>query len=171
MAETKPSGLPIVDGAAAMVTQEVAHIDQKGCLNLLLRWTGRLAWFPSPLTEEFEALIIFLEPGRLSVRNLRDHGPVIQERYSQLISEADSETLELLRLIQDRYGRLRIPISRRPSLGDPALSHLGIERGQKSVIYVAVFPNSIELLSPSYRNAKLIEFQERLGDLPFIAPR
>lgn len=167
MAETKPSGLPIVEGTRAIVWQEVAHVDQKGCLNLLQRWTSRLAWFPSPHTEDFDALMVFLEPGRISIRDLRSDGARIQERYSVLAEDPDTEALELLRLIQDRYGRLRIPRSKRPSLGDPALAHLGIARGQKSLIYAAIFPNTIELISPIYRNKKIIEFEPQLDDLPF----
>jgi hypothetical protein len=168
MAETKPSGLPIVDGLSTSVTQEVAHIDKKGCLNLLPRWTSRFAWFPSALTEDFETLMIFLDPGRVSIRDLSVNGPLIQERYNELATETDAETLEALRLIQDRYGRLRIPTSRRPSLGDPVLTHLGIERGQRSTIYVAIFPNFIDLLSPAYRNARLTIVNEQIDDLPFI---
>jgi hypothetical protein len=168
VAETKPSGASIVEGAAAVVSQEVAHVDKKGCLNLLQRWTGRLQWFPSLHTEDFDALMIFLELGRISIRDFRTDGPLIQERYNQLSANPDAEALELLRLLQDRYGRLRIPGSRRPSLGDPALAHLGIQRGQKSPIYVAIFPRSIELISPAYRNAKLIEYAAELDELPFV---
>jgi hypothetical protein len=168
MAETKPSGRPIVDGPAAVVSQEVAHIDKKGCLNLLHRWTSRLAWFPSPLADDFEALMIFLAPGRISIRDLRVEGDRIQQRYNELVADPDIETLEVLRLIQDRYGRLHIPQSRRPSLGDPALTHLRVARGQRSTIYVALFPNSIDLLSAAYRDAKLVAFEEQLDDLPFI---
>ncbi len=168
MAETKPSGIAIVGGPTAIVTQEVAHVNKKGCLNLLPRWTNRLAWFPSPVQDEFEALMVFLEPGRISIRDLQIEGPRIQDRYNQLAREADAETLELLRLIQDRYGRLHIPKSRRPSLGDQALAHLGIERGQRSTIYAAIFPDSIDLLSAAYRNAKLIVFDEQLDGLPFL---
>jgi hypothetical protein len=168
MAETKPSGVPIVEAPAAIVWQEVAHIDRKGCLNLLRRWTNRLAWFPSPPPADFEALMIFIAAGRISIRDLRLHGPGIQARYEELAAEGDDEALEVLRRIQDRYGRLRIPKSRRPSLGDPALAHLGIERGQRSTIYVAIFPNSIDLLSPAYRNEKLISFEPQIEDLPFI---
>lgn len=110
--------------------------------------------------------MIFLSPGRISIRDLRTDGPRIQARYEQLAAETDDETLELLRRIQDRYGRLRIPRSRRPSLGDPALAHLGLERGQKSMTYVAIFSNSIDVLSPAYRNAKLVTFERQLEDLP-----
>jgi hypothetical protein len=168
MAETKRSGLPIVAGPSTSVTQEVAHVDKKGCLNLLPRWTSHFQWFPSALTEDFETLMILLDPGRVSIRDLSVNGPLIQQRFNELATETDAETLEALRLIQDRYGRLRIPISRRPSLGDPVLAHLGIERGHKSTIYVAIFPNSIDLLSPAYRNARLTIIKEEIDDLPFM---
>jgi hypothetical protein len=167
MAETKPSGVPMIDAPGAIVSQEVAHIDKKGCLNLLQRWTKRLAWFPSH-PEDFEVLLIFLSPGRLSIRDFANDGARIQQRYNELSAETDAETLEVLRLMQDRYGRLRVPKSRRASLGDPALAHLELERGQRSTIYVAIFPNYIDLLSLRYRNEKLIAYQEQIDDLPFV---
>jgi hypothetical protein len=167
MAETKPSGIPIVEGPNAIVTQEVSHIDKKGCLNLLPRWTEKLEWFPSPVTEVFDALMVFLEPGYLSIRNLRADEIRIREKYEAIARDDDTEALEFLRRIQDRYGRLRIPASRRPSLGDTALTHLRVKRGEKTTIYVAIFPHSIEILSVECRDQRLLAITDELNDLPF----
>jgi hypothetical protein len=165
MAETKPSGRSIVEGDAAIVTQEVAHVDAKGVLNILPRWTTRLSWLTQS-DDGTDALMLFLEPGRISIRDIGSAGR-ITERYGELVSNPTPETLDLLRLIQDRYGRLYIPKSKRVSVGEPALLHLGIQRGVKTPIYVAIFPTSLELLSVAYRNAQLLEFRADLEDLPF----
>jgi hypothetical protein len=168
MSETRPSGRLVVGGPAAIVTQEVAHIDKKGCLNLLPRWTAKLSWL-APLDNSTEALLIFLRPGRISIRDLATYGPRIRERYNEIAADVQQQaSLDLLRLLQDRYGQLYIPKSRRVSLGDPALLHLQVERGVVTAIYVAVFPSSIDLLSVAYRNEQLMEIQSELEDLPFI---
>jgi|SRR5271166_262939 len=167
MSGTRPSGRPVVEGPAAIVTQEVAHIDKKGCLNLLPRWTAKLSWL-APLDNSTEALLIFLRPGRISIRDLATYAPRIRERYNEIAADVQQASLDLLRLLQDRYGQLYIPKSRRVSLGDPALLHLQVERGVITPIYVAVFPGSIDLLSVAYRNEQLMEIQSELEDLPFI---
>jgi hypothetical protein len=84
---------------------------------------------------------------------------------AQLGTDAD---LEVLRFIQDRYGKLSIPKERRPHLGDAALQHLGLPttRDVASNVYVAIYPDRIDLLSPYYRNAKNVAGHSALDDLP-----
>lgn len=115
-----------------------------------------------------EALLVFVEPGLISVRNWQIDGPRIQQRYAEISNSTDADALQALRLIQDRYHRLLIPARDRPSLGDSALAHLGLplQRGQKSAVYVCVFSDHIELMSPAYRNSKLIEGHPLVEDLP-----
>jgi hypothetical protein len=166
MADTKPSGKAVVEGDKAIVVQEVAHVDKKGVLNLLPRWTSRLTWLSDP-QDSVDALLVFLQPGRISIRDPKSAVQHIRDRYAELSSSPSSDDLELLRLIQDRYGLLHVPKSKRVSLGDPALLHLGISRGLRAPLYVAIYPDSIELISVENRAKDLLDFHSELSDLPY----
>jgi hypothetical protein len=167
MSETRPSGTPVVPDAPNAVIQEVAVIDERGRLHLLPRWTKQTDWIPTPATAPVDAILIFVEPGLVSLRNWETVGTQIVERYQAICSEHELST-EVLRLIHDRYRKLAIPVDRRPHLGDATLVHLGlpITREAKSVVYVFVAENRIDILSPAYRNAKLVAGDARLDDLP-----
>jgi len=112
--------------------------------------------------------MVLVEPGRLSLRQWATSGPQIVARYEQLSSSSDDDDLEVLRLIQDRYRRLPIPKDRRPYLGDEALQHLGLPttRGVKSPVYVAVYPDRIDVLGSTYREERLVSGDPSLDDLP-----
>ena len=168
MAERRPSGLPVVTGVSAPVEQEVAEIDGRGRLHLLPRWAKRVEWLPLPAADDVMALMVFLEPRRLSLLRWDVDGPRILARYEEIAKNPDDADLEVLRLIQDRYNRLLIRRDRRPYLGDTALQHLGlpISRGSKSIVHVAIFPNRIDVLAPAYRDTKLVAGDPRLDDLP-----
>jgi hypothetical protein len=164
---SRPSGLPIVDDATAAVTVTVAHIEMRGRLNILPRWRQRVEWLRSG-SGNILALMILAEPGLISIRQWEPDGPRIQQRFAELAASADADAPEALLLLQSRYQRLVIPAKDRPSLGDAALAHLGlqVERGTKSVIYVCVFADKIELMSSLYRNSKLTEGHPLVEDLP-----
>lgn len=165
MADTRPSGTPIIVGEPSSVVQEVAHIDERGRFHLLPRWTRRLNWFVNE--QEFIALLVFAEPGRIQLFPWEPLGPQIVARYEELSNDPDGADADALRLIQDRYGRVSTT-NRRFYIGDAALLHLGLplKRGTKKAIYVAILPTTIELLSPNYRDAKLAEGHPQLHDLP-----
>jgi hypothetical protein len=164
----RPSGIPVVDDAAATVTVTVAEIEKRGRLNILPRWRRRVAWIDASGASDIQALMIFSEPGLICIRSWEPTGPAIEQRFAELSESPDSEALEALRLIQHRYQRLIIPARERPSLGDAALAHLGlpIHREQKSLVYVTVLEDRIEVMSSAYREAKLTEGHPLLDDLP-----
>jgi hypothetical protein len=139
----------------ALVVEEVATIDRRGRFHILTRWTKRLTWFPSK-SQEVEALMVFKEPGLVSISDWYPDGERIEARYKELSGDPDSG--DALRLIQDRYQKLVITYERRPSLGDATLLHLGyaVHARAEHSIYVAVYPDRIELLSPAYRDEKLM---------------
>jgi len=168
MAHTRPSGLPVVEDEKAIVTEEVSHVDGRGRLNFLPRWRGRVSWLSSRPTGAIESLMVFEEPGLISIRDWASDGLAIQKRYEELANSTEDDALEVLRLIQSRYCRLIILEKERTSIGDAALAHLGIsfERGNKSIVYVSTFPDLIVLLSPALRNARLLAGDPRMDDLP-----
>jgi hypothetical protein len=136
-------------------------------VNILPRWRQKIEWMRSEAGDVL-ALMVLAEPGLISLRDWKSNGPRIEQRYAELAASSDAEASEALLLIQSRYRRLLIPAKDRPSLGDAALAHLGlpIDRGAKSVIYVGVLSDKIELMSPIYRDAKLIEGHPLIEDLP-----
>jgi hypothetical protein len=164
----RPSGLPIVDDETATVTVTATQIEARGRLNILPRWRRRIAWLGTSKDSDVEALMIFVEPGLVSIRDWKAHSPSILQRYAELSASADTDSIDALRLIQDRYQRLVIPAKDRPSLGDGALAHLGlsIERGKKSIVYVCTFSDRIDVMASDYRNAKLIQSNPLIDDLP-----
>jgi hypothetical protein len=164
----RPSGLAIIEDASAAVTVGVAHVEARGRFNILPRWRRRVAWLKSLGDTDVESLMIFAEPGFISIRAWEPDGPRIQQRFAELSISPDADAHQALRLIQDRYQRLMIPARDRPSLGAGAIAHLGlrVERGQKSVVYVCVYSDRIDVMSPAYRDSKLIEGHELIEDLP-----
>lgn len=163
----RPSGLHIIEDASATLTVSVAHVEMRGRLNILPRWRQRVGWLTS-VTADVHALMVLAVPGLISIRNWEPDGPQIQQRYAEIAASTDVDAAEVLRLIHDRYQRLLIPAKDRASLGDAALAHLGlqVERGTKSIIYVCVSFDKIELMSPAYRNSKLTEGHPLIEDLP-----
>jgi hypothetical protein len=165
---SRPSGLPIVADEVAAVTVSVAQVEKRGRLNILPRWRSRITWLNAVSDADVEALMTFSEPGLITISDWKREGPRIQQRFEELSTSKDADALQALRLIQDRFQRLKIPARDRSSLGDAALAHLGlgVERGRKSIIYVCVFPDRIELMSEEYRNSKLLEGHPLIDDLP-----
>jgi hypothetical protein len=165
---SRPSGVPIVENELAAVTVDVAHIETRGRLNFLPRWRKKVDWLSTATETDTQSLMIFAEPGLISIRAWEPDGPRIQARFAELSTSGDTEAQQALRLIQNRYERLVIPARERASLGHSAVVHLGfgLERALKSVVYVCVYSDRIEVLSPAYRDTKLLEGHELIEDLP-----
>jgi hypothetical protein len=160
MAETAPSGRPLVPPAEAPVFQEVAQVDAYRRLNFLPRWTSRYDWLKHLKTKPVEVLLIMREPGIVRLLPWLPEGERLQRLYEEVAAQEEAEDqLESLRLIQDGYGRLLIDAEHRPYLGDAALAHLGLplERGIRSSVYVVLYPRWISIMSQELRNAKTIQ--------------
>lgn len=163
----RPSGIPVISDKDSAVSVSVAHIEARGRLNILPRWRSKVLWL-RPAGDYIEALMIFSEPGLISLRDWNFHSPLILQRIEQLSSSADEDSLEALRLIHDRYQKLIIPPRDRPTLGDEAAAHLGLNLGSgaKSLIYVCAMSDRIDIMSVQHRNAKLIQGHPLIEDLP-----
>jgi hypothetical protein len=162
----RPSGQPIIDDNDAVVIVGVSAVEARGRIYIPPRWRQRVEWLNQ--ARDIDALMVFGEPGLVTIRSWLPDGPRILDRYRELAAAPNEDSLRSLRLIQARYGRLRIPAHERPSLGDAALAHLdlSIERGKRTTVYVAVYSNMIEVLSPAYRNAMLLDGDPELDNLP-----
>lgn len=159
MSETHPSGHPLVSAEQGRVFEEVAEVDSYRRINLLPRWTSRFDWLKSIKTKPVDVLMVFSEPGLLKLMDWEPDGPRLVQLYEEISRDAETdESLEVERLIRDKYEHLIVNSEHRPYLGDPALSHLGlpIQRGVKSMVYVAIYPRYIAIMSQEYRNQKLV---------------
>lgn len=83
----------------------MTQVDRRGRINLLPRWTKGIEWL-STEPVEIAALMVFEEPGQISIRSWEEEGKRVRERYLELASQEDETSLEALRLIQDRYQKL-----------------------------------------------------------------
>lgn len=168
MAETRPSGRPLVPDAEALVSQEIAEVDGRGRIHILPRWTKRTIWPPFSPSADFEVLLVLKEPGRLRMIPWEPVGPQILARFRALEEMEDGPDLEALRLLQDRYVRMAIPRERRPYLGSAALQHLGLptRRGSPTNVYVVVMRERIDIIGPAYRDRRQQEGHPALDDLP-----
>jgi hypothetical protein len=165
MANTRPSGVPIVEAASLIVAQEVGVIDRRGRFTLRPRWFEKITWWVgSPL----DVLMVLDEPGVVRLRDWQTDGVNVVARYEELVDRRDDEALSALRLLADRYQRLHFSIENRAHLGEAALVHLGLplDREANAVVHVAIYPDHIAVLSPSYRNAALLRGSPLLDDLP-----
>jgi hypothetical protein len=165
MANTRPSGVPIVEAASLIIAHEVGVIDRRGRFPLRPRWIERIAWWSdSPL----DVLMVLDEPGVVRLMDWQTDGLRVVARYEQLRSRRDDEALVALRLLADRYQKLRFDAENRGHISEPALAHLGLplDREANATVYVAIYPDHIAVLSPSYRNAALLRGSPLLDDLP-----
>ncbi len=112
--------------------------------------------------------MVFDEPGLITLRDWKTDGLRVVSRYEELKQRTDREALEALRLLADRYQRLRFDREKCAHLGDAALAHFGfsVERGAERTVYLAIFPERLVLLSPAYRDARLTLGSPLLDDLP-----
>jgi hypothetical protein len=164
----RPSGLPIVADEQAKVIVAVAYVEERGRLNILPRWRRKVEWLRSAGTKSVEALMIFSEPGLISLRSWDSSAPAVVQKIEELSKSSDEDSLEAIRLIQDRYQKLIIPAKDRPTLGDEALAHLGVDlvTTNKFLIYVCTSGDRIDLMSSQHRNNKRIGGHQLIDDLP-----
>jgi hypothetical protein len=87
----RPSGLPIIEDASAAVTVSVTHIEMRGRLNILPRWRKKVQWLLSAEGTDVLALMVFAEPGLISIRAWEPDGPRIQERFAEIASLHDAD--------------------------------------------------------------------------------
>lgn len=148
------------------IEQAVATIDDRGRLQLPQRIVGGIGWVSKE--QETDALAILNEPGSIILRAWVPFGESVVERRRRFIETAASDPSELepLRAIEDRYKRLRIPKSHRPTLQAEMLLHLGIPLLAPAAVYVWRVADALELTSVQYRLAGLSDEWEELSDLP-----
>lgn len=114
------------------------------------------------------ALAVLDEPERVKLLPWNSSVERVLQRRRVLIgkAEGDPEVLESLRLIEDRYKRIRIPVTGRPNLPPEVVLHLGLKPSLTGWVYLWRVRDALELNSINYRFEHLDTESEALIDLP-----
>jgi hypothetical protein len=87
MALTRPSSYPVVTGASAVVSEEIAEIDDRGRLRFHPRWTNRVPWWKTNQDEGFAVLMVLQEPGLIALLDWTNDGQRVAARYTELAGQ------------------------------------------------------------------------------------
>lgn len=164
----KIPGKPLDPNNIGPIRMDMAEIDSRGRIIIPRHIGENIEWFVSG-DSQVEALIVLNEPGMLTFYNWDAEGQKILDKRLDLIKEVDADpnALEALRLLEDRYKRISIPKDLRPTLGLMIIQHLGLSRGTGNVVYVtSIHQGRLIVMSPEFRNKKLLRSSDLLYDLP-----
>lgn len=150
-----------------VVAQDVSDIDSRGRVRIPTRLVSAVSWCRNP-TSASVALAVYDEPGRIMLLSWEEESAPVLARRRELIEKAkDSHTaLDGLRVLEDRYKRLIVPKDFRPTLGAEALMHLDLPIGAESRVYILRVLETLEILSPRYRNKQRNANPDILAGLP-----
>jgi hypothetical protein len=159
----RPAGLSLDDDESSPVAQESGVIDSRGRIRIPAWIASDLSWLPAKSGPETHALAVFKDPGVIKLLNWDHHSSSVLSRRQYLVEEGD---LLALRDLEDCYRKILIPEERRPTLGEGALTHLGLPIGKSSAIYIFRIKDVIELESPTSRDRRLLESSSTFHGLP-----
>ena len=163
MAGGRPSGLELTDDPSPEVSQESGVIDSRGRIRIPAWIAADLSWLQAKSGGETFALAVLREPGVLKLFDWAQYSPPVLLKRQKLIQQED---LMALRDLEDCYRRISISEERRPTLGEGALTHLGLPIGQSSAIYIFRIKDVIEIESPTFRDRRLAESGSIFSGLP-----
>jgi hypothetical protein len=163
MPRGRPPYEPFDPDERSPVRQAVATVDDRGRFKLPIRISEGVEWLNGR-----ETLAILRTPGVIRLRQWEIEGEAVLRRRRELIEEAKSDPalLEIVRALEDRYKRFRIPPSGRPTLTDEMLLHLSLKPSVPASIYVWCISDTIELASTDHRIVTLATRWEELDGLP-----
>lgn len=166
MPRGRPPAVMLDPGNAGPIARSVANVDIRGRVHLPGQIVAPLNWIPPG--EPAEALAILDEPGRITLHSWNEYGDAVIERRRELIRDAEQDTslLEPLQVLEGRYKRLHIPLSRRPTLTAEMVLHLGISLVSLTPLYVWRIADRIELASKAHHNQTLSVKWDQLDNLP-----
>ena len=151
------------------IRQELGEIDKRGRLHLPTQLIQSISWLKGA-SHSVDALAILEEPGRIKISDWNTASLPVLERRKELINDLnrrqDDDVIEALRLIEDRYKKIRIPSDLRPTINNYLMLHLELSPENESKIYIVSVSDNLIVMSSDYRNAKLLNFSTFLPDLP-----
>ncbi len=167
MANGRPPGIALDTELPGPVAQQVVEIDRRGRLRLPNALVRSIPWLGSD-AKSVDALVVLDEPGRLGFLSWEQQAPAVLDRRRELIEQThhDDSVAEALRLLEDRYKRVAIPQDLRPTLTAEILLHLELSVGAPARVYLVRLFDRLDVLSPQYRNERLVVGSDALAGLP-----
>lgn len=151
--------MTLIPNLKSPVFQSVIEIDSRSRIRIPNQIAAQLKWLKND--QVCYGLIVLDEPGRLTIHSWEVESPPVLKKQKQLVEEsaASYEAVELLLQLEDRYIHQKIS-QLRPTLPAEVILHLGVSR--KSEVYIRRVRDTIELLSPRYRNENRIVIDDYL---------
>lgn len=165
----RPAGLQLDPDRPGPIAQAVVQGSGRGRFRLPADVVRGATWLGS--TEAMvESLVVFEDPGYLVLLPWSPDGDRVIARRRELIAsineKSESEEIEALRVLEDRYKRVKIGKDLRVTLSPEMLQHLRLQRETAAQVYVVRVQDRIELISPDTRDRRLASGHPALDDLP-----
>jgi hypothetical protein len=162
MAGRRPSEQPFDTENDGPVRQAVANIDNRGRVKFPARIVDGIDWLADQ-----DVLAVLAEPGIINLHSWAEHGQMVLKRRRELLARANAEpaTFEIVRALEDRYKRFKIPQGFRPTLTDEMLLHLGLTPAVPTSLYIWRLNHSVQINSIAFRTRTLAAEWAELSDL------
>lgn len=159
----RPKDQPFDPDEGEPVRQSTANLDHRGRIKIPTRIAEGLNWLAGR-----ETLAVLSVPGIIRLLPWVPSGEAVLRRRRELAdrTKVEPSTFEILRALEDRYKRFRIPQSVRPTLSNEMILHLGLTPSVPTSIYLWRIADSVELNSSAHRIQHLANEWEELSDLP-----
>jgi hypothetical protein len=153
-----PKGLRLEPSKPAPVAQEAVQLGLRDRLGLPADVARGVSWIEAPY-----ALGVLDEPGKITLLDWDAESPAVLSARQRLSEERDWATL---RLLEDRYRRIELAKDYRITLTVSHMLHLGLAVRASAYVYVCRIGDSIEVMSPRYRDTQLAGGLTAFPDLP-----
>jgi hypothetical protein len=163
MSAGRPKDQPFDPEEKESVRQVVVSLDERGRIKLPVRITESLSWLA-----DRDTLAVLSTPGIIRLYPWTPAGEAVLRRRRELLERTKDEpsTYEILRALEDRYKRLKIPKSVRPTLTNEMILHLGLAPYVSTSVYLWRIADTVEINSSPHRTQHLADEWEELSDLP-----
>lgn len=125
---------------------------------------GRICLPPEAVNGE-QVLAVLDAPGRVRLLPWKPHGEAVARRRDELlaIEPKTPAIFEALRQVEDRYQLISLEKEPRFTPSPNISLHLSLAGDD---FYLWRYPDRLEVWSPAYRNARLLEVAPEVEDLP-----
>ena len=163
MSAGRPKDLPFDPDERESVRQAAVNLDDRGRMKIPAKMVENLSWLAGR-----DTLAVLSVPGIIRLHPWTPAREAVLRRRRELVERAKDESLtyEILRALEDRYKRFRIPKSVRPTLTNEMILHLGLPLSIPASIYIWRIADTVEINSSPHRIQHLVDEWEELSDLP-----
>ena len=152
----------LIGGTAVFV--DTRDLDARGRVTLPPHSHKELPW----LTPGTPVLGVLEDHGRIRLLPWSEATLVMQriEELKNALGTGENAVADELLLLQDRYCRLSVEPMMRVQLPQTVVLHLVVDFELPTAVFIARYPNHIELWGWGYRERRLERAARESGDLP-----